>query len=352
MKVGTVFLVVLLVALILLGMFGMWMGRQNTTVSDERSEMIDVWRSVSWFSVPPETVEHGEDSVIQWEDPGMEAHIRFLLARPEGEIYHSDVWDIQVLSLQPNYHTPHDVFLKEVPQGREAFTPESTVVTSLWEYYERQTFPEIQSLQDLRYFDSLQILQISLKPEEAFLTDLSGLEFCTNLKVVELENVPLQTLSAISSLTKLNYLTLDFCGTLDLQPLENLPNLSVVSLYGSDLLSLEPLSALPQLTYLNLGGETNYPGLEPLTKSTVAYLSLGRSAQDEKLPEGFDYAVLTEIPDLVCLDLSGHVAVDTALCNALISGCSKLQYLDIVQTPAADAVGELNRENLKALAWS
>lgn len=56
-------------------------------------------------------MEHGEDYVIEWEDAGMEEHIRFLLDKPDGDILHSDVWDVQILTIQSDNGTPHDVML-------------------------------------------------------------------------------------------------------------------------------------------------------------------------------------------------------------------------------------------------
>lgn len=52
------------------------------------------------FHIPSIEVEHGEDYTINWVDPGMEAYMRFLLEKPEGDILHSDVWDIQVLVIR------------------------------------------------------------------------------------------------------------------------------------------------------------------------------------------------------------------------------------------------------------
>ena len=47
---------------------------------------------------------HGEDYEIQWADPQMEARVRSLLDRPTGAIRHSDVWDIQSLTLSGGTH--------------------------------------------------------------------------------------------------------------------------------------------------------------------------------------------------------------------------------------------------------
>ena len=41
----------------------------------------------------------------------MEEHIRFLLDKPDGGILHSDVWDVQILTIQSDNGTHHDVML-------------------------------------------------------------------------------------------------------------------------------------------------------------------------------------------------------------------------------------------------
>lgn len=53
--------------------------------------MNDALSVADLFSFDPITVPHGEDYVIEWEDEGMEEHIRFLLDKPDGwEHFESD----------------------------------------------------------------------------------------------------------------------------------------------------------------------------------------------------------------------------------------------------------------------
>ena len=51
---------------------------------DQRDIMGDAMRAIMELVYDSITVTHGGDYVIEWEDPGMEAHIRFLLDKPEG----------------------------------------------------------------------------------------------------------------------------------------------------------------------------------------------------------------------------------------------------------------------------
>ena len=54
-------------------------GRPNQNLPDGRSDLTKWVVSERQVEIPSQTVEHGEDYVIQWEDPAMEAHIRFVL---------------------------------------------------------------------------------------------------------------------------------------------------------------------------------------------------------------------------------------------------------------------------------
>ena len=76
--------------------------KPNAALPDSRSEMTKWAVNERQLEFSPETRKHGKDAVIQWAAPAMEAHIRSLLNKPEGDIRRSDVWDIQVLRLNAN----------------------------------------------------------------------------------------------------------------------------------------------------------------------------------------------------------------------------------------------------------
>lgn len=276
----------------------------------------------------------------------MEAHIRFLLRKPEGEIFKSEVWDIQVLTIMPNYHTDHDSILTKPPQGTDGFDYQTVIgATRYWEYYEGKTFPPIGHLEDLAHFDSLQVLCMDLPPD-APLADLSGLESCRNLKVLQLTNAAPKTLAPLENLQELEYLTLEECGKLDLSPLKGLSELKCLSLEGSQPDSLEPLVSMQALSYLGLD-RAELSSLEPLTRSTVEYLSISA------LPgKPVDHMPLARIPALTALGLSDNSAADAPLCRQILAGCSQLRYLDIYGTPAAAEAETMVAEELIAFVYS
>ena len=297
------------------------------------------------FSLEPVTVEHGEDYVIDWEDAGMEEHIRFLLDKPDGDILHSDVWDVQILTIQPDNGRPHDVMLTQPPEGSERFEWEKVFYLEfkegVWKEYGFREFTPIKSLRDLRHFDSLQFFEAYLTWQEGpELTDLSGVECCTKLIELCVYNARPGTLEPLGQMPWLKKLTLSDCGKLDLSPLTVLSELNVLSVDGCELVSLEPLAMLPSLRTLHLGFEATYPSLEPLTRSTVENLDLGLSVSGRDKYDSLDYAHLTQIPSLIYLDVSNHTAFDADDCTAVLENSPNLKYLDISYTPAANAIKE------------
>lgn len=351
MKTKTQLLALLLAVMLLLCACGpdAYYERENQSTLS----MTDVWRSVFWFHILPVEVEHGEDAVIDWEDAGMEAHIRFLLDKPEGDIYRSDVWDIQVLVIQLTEENSHDIALEQPADGWEEFNFESIFWNKdIWQNCEGQNFMPIKSLSDLQYFDSLQLLHLDLSEKGERLTSLSGLEKCSHLKKLDIYNGQPETLAPLSGTASLEMLTLRNCGTLDLTPLESLSSLSVITLDESNILTLEPLAALPNLKALSIGIEATYPTLEPLTRTTAAYLDMGLSVYGRSMYDGLDYESLARIPNLIYLDLTNHTNVDFDLCESILKGDPELKYLDISYTPAAKKAMGLSSGNLEIFAHS
>lgn len=302
---------------------------------DNRDEMAVVGVNARYPAVQSQTVEHGEDYVIQWEDPAMEAHIRSVLDRPKGDILHSDVWNIQVLILRASSADGYDVALEQPTDG-DSFTFEMVEMNPAVRHsYHGTAFQNLSTLADLKHFDGLQYFSYSASQPYDTLTDLSGLSVCNGLKVLFLRNVKPGSLTSLESLQNLQTLTLSNCGTLDIAPLAKLPALTSVNFYSDKLDSLEPLTELEQLSYLGLTGGTTYPGLEPLVQTNIRYLNLGVGLYDSKRYEELDYTPLSEMKSLVWLDLTHHTRVDEALCGAILESNKELKYLNISYTEAA-----------------
>ena len=300
------------------------------------------------YELPLTTAEHGEDHVIEWTDPGLEAAIRQLLNKPEGDILRSEVWDISVLDLGCN------------SADGTGYIKANTVANSVT-YELGEDTPWIEGLQDLVLFDSLQQLSVSdmsLSDSTMHPVSLAGLSRCQNLRhlvlglevtdpeeisactellALELLGIPMDSLELLRPLHSLEYLRLTSCPVLDLMPLAGLSKLNTLILTRCELLSLEPLAQLPALKNLKLDIGTMYPSLEPLAESRLEYLSLsaGRLKLRTEVYDHLDYTPLTKIPTLVFLDLENHRNVDADLCTAIVESAPGLLYLIVNQTPVA-----------------
>ena len=321
--------------------------KPNAETPDSRSKMTKWVVNERQVEIPSKTVKHGADYVIQWKDPAMEAHMRLILNKPEGDIRHSDVWDIQALVLQTGNY---DVALEE-PTSGNTFTGLMLITdASIRHLYGDTKIANLTTLEDLKHFDSLQYFIYSSAVPYDGLTDLSGLEGCTQLKALDITGAKPATLAPLAKLTGLESLVLANCGTLDLPPLSGLKQLSRVFLQSDTLASLEPLTELPALYYLSLGNGTTYPSLEPLTRTKVEFLDMGAAMADQRTYKKLDYEPLTRMPYLQYLDLTNHVGVTVDLCKQIAAGSLNLRGLDISYTKAADHSSELQDLGIEWLA--
>ena len=99
------------------------------------------------------------------------------------------------------------------------------------------------------------------------ITDLTGIEYATNLTRLSLDHNPIADISPLASLTKLKTLNLSICEIVDLNPLRNLKNLTIIFLGFNQISDISPLAGLTNLTDLDL--ESNQiPDISPLAELT------------------------------------------------------------------------------------
>jgi Leucine-rich repeat (LRR) protein len=106
------------------------------------------------------------------------------------------------------------------------------------------------------------------------ITDLTGLEYCTDLVELYLINNQISDLSPLSGLTSLTYLYLSNNQISDLSPLSGLTSLILLYLSSNQISDLSPLSGLTSLTYLHLDANqiSDLSPLSGLTGLTHLYL--------------------------------------------------------------------------------
>ena len=92
-----------------------------------------------------------------------------------------------------------------------------------------------------------------LEARDRGITDLSGLEFATNLQHIELPLNPISNLAPLATLVQLHTLYLWRCEITDVMPLANLTQLKYLDLSHNDrIIHISPLANLTQLVELNL----------------------------------------------------------------------------------------------------
>lgn len=338
-----------------------------------RSEMQDVFVQQTTLAVPASHAEHGEDYVIEWQDPVIEKHVRKWLDRPEGDIYHSDVWDYQRVTINSGTGVK-DLLVKDAPDGVDiGGNASSNEQLAACAVSVEGTYDPVVSLADLRHFDSLQVLSVNNRRGDPPITDLTGLEECKNLmclKVPSVESSAFPTLAKLDSVVELKYgsdgIRAD-SNVSDLSALAQMKSLKMLWITGSEvdltqlagadlrvlrldvtrIGSLEPLKQMENLSFLQLCQGPEIDSFAPLAESSVQYLSMSLSQGAQETYKDMDYTPLTQMPQLIWLDLTNNITFDTETCKKLLANDTALKYLKISYTSAAKDAEELDTAHLK-----
>lgn len=131
-----------------------------------------------------------------------------------------------------------------------------------------------KSQEDLTLSD-LEGMKGTLDAIHSQITNLTGLEYCTNLAGLNLGGNNISDLKPLADLTNLKYLNLNYNQVRDLTPLSGLVNLNYLEMNYNKISDLKPLGGLSKLTYLEannnlIGDLTPVTGL---TKLKELYLT-------------------------------------------------------------------------------
>lgn len=354
-------------------LFSACAGSLNLRPGPFRSEMQDVFVQQTTLTVPASHAEHGEDYVIEWQDPVMEKHVRKWLDRPKGDIYHSDVWDYQRVSINSGTGVG-DLIVKDAPDGVDiGGNVSSNEQLAACAVSVEGTYDPVVSLADLRHFDSLQVLSVNNRRGAPLITDLTGLEECKNLmllSVPSVESSAFPTFAKLDSVVKLEYgsdgIRAD-SNVSDLSALAQMKSLKMLWITGSEvdltqlagadlrvlrldvtrIGSLEPLKQMENLSFLQLCQGPEIDSFAPLAESSVQYLSMSLSQGAQEAYKDMDYTPLTQMPQLIWLDLTNNITFDTETCKKLLANDTALKYLKISYTSAAKDAEELDTAHLK-----
>ncbi len=89
-----------------------------------------------------------------------------------------------------------------------------------------------------------------LNAVDADIQDLTGLQFATDLEILDIRRSPISDLSPLSALIKLRSLKFSSSAISDLSPLVRLENLEHLTAWGAEVLDLSPLKGLTKLRAL------------------------------------------------------------------------------------------------------
>lgn len=219
----------------------------------------------------------------------------------------------------------------------------------------------------------MQVLYISNKMGASSITDLTGLEECKNLmllSVPSVESSAFPTFAKLDSVVELKYgsggIRTD-SNVSDLSALAQMKSLKMLWITGSEvdltqlagadlrvlrldvtrIGSLEALKQMENLSLLQLNNGQEIDSFAPLAGSSVQYLSMSLSEAEKENYKDMDYTPLTQMPQLIWLDLTNNITFDTETCKRLLANDTALKYLNISYTPAAKDAEELDTAHLK-----
>ena len=140
------------------------------------------------------------------------------------------------------------------------------------------------------------------------ITDLTGLEYATNLQSLALYHNPIVDISPLAHLAKLEGLHLWGCRIVDLSPLRNLKNLRWIVLGNNQILDISPLAELINLTDLRLDSNqiVDFSPLANLVNLETLWIQANPdddfSALDRLSLTDFRYDQVCDIPPLFPLE--------------------------------------------------
>lgn len=179
----------------------------------------------------------------------------------------------------------------------------------------------IKDITGLEYCHNLRELYL----ENNQITDISPLSGLTNLRVLYLSSNEISDVSPLSGLDKLTVLYLSFNQISDISPLSTLKNLKMLGLVGNQITDISPLSGLKNLRELSLSWNqiTDVSPLSTLYK--LQYLALWNN-------QITDISPLSKLYDLQYLYLWGNQITDVSP----LSGLTNLKRLSLSNNRITD----------------
>ncbi|CEK36548.1 Ig-like domain-containing protein,Leucine Rich Repeat (LRR)-containing protein,putative S-layer protein,Internalin-A precursor,Protein prenyltransferase, alpha subunit,Leucine Rich repeats (2 copies) [[Clostridium] sordellii] len=168
-------------------------------------------------------------------------------------------------------------------------------------------FGDENSIRPIKKQDLLLIHRIDLSSKN--ITNLEGLQYCTNLEILSIDGNQISDITPLSKLTNLTSLGLGENQITDIGALANLTNLTSLTLTNNQIKDINSLKNLNKLTFLSLGENqiTDIGALANLTNLTSLRLDMNQIT---------DIGVLANLTNLTNLSLDMNQITDIrALAN-------------------------------------
>ncbi len=220
-------------------------------------------------------------SVKQWVAKDtyflMKAEIDISTEFPPGEPGPSTI-DIAMVLLAYNYNQPVSIVLP--PEAEEA-SEEAEVNDENLEIAIRDALGKPMGMP----ITTAELAGLTiLEADESGIADLSGLEYCTSLNVLDLWGNQISDITPLENLTSLNVLNLFNNQISDITPLENLTSLKVLELSDNQISDITPLENLTSLNMLDLS-DNQISDITPLENLTsLNMLELGNNQISDITP--------------------------------------------------------------------
>jgi len=244
------------------------------------------------------------DGEVMFEDPQFERLVRFTIKKPNGPIYHNDLYNIG--TLEGDNQNIQSI------QGIEHFESLSYVFLGSNQIRDLMPLSRMENLRVLILYDNqiknLEPLREQVNLETLILSnnhieDISPLQNLISLDELNLTSNRIDNISAINNMKYLNKLMLSQNNITDLSPLYDLNRLTELWIGDNRISDLNPLSGLQNLNFLNLQGNRIsdvYP-LEGLYRLFHIDIRLNRIK---------DISVFERLTELAILQLESNLIED------------------------------------------
>ncbi len=208
--------------------------------------------------------------------------------------------------------------------------------------------------------DDMEKLTIIVADEQG-ISDLSGLEFATNLQRIEFRRNAISDLSPLASLTKLNNIKLRGNQITDIAPLANLTRVDWLGLEQNKITDLSPLEKLTKLQGVGISGNpvTDLSPLKELTsleridawRTPVSDFSVLAALPKLRWIEYGNDRNITEMPTLQGLKSLERLEIHGCTISDIsaLSEFTQLEWLELVNNQITDLSPLSNLKNLTIL---